>query len=225
MAQEFLNGSDPTETYLDYISGAATFSSAYPMTLNVWFYPVETPSNQVDMVSVGTVLPNEGSRHTLRYNLNTLRVAGVTITTTGSGTGVTTTTNYTTNAWNMATYVCTSTTSRTVYVNAGSSATSTTNRPVTAPTNWIIGGYYSFETINITYEGYLAEFSVWNAALTAAEITSLYRGTKADMIRPQNLGVYVPLVRNHTDTRGLTTSITSNFPSGATVKDHVRRYG
>lgn len=223
MAQEFLNYTDPTLTYDDYISGAATLSAGYPLTINVWFYPPSASvTGLVNMVGVGN--GSDVSQHRLRINNTTLRVGGVTIDTGSAGTNITTTTNYTASAWSMATYVCTSATSRTVYVNAGSSATTTSSRAVIAPTNWIVGGNYSLVGFP-QYEGYLAEFSVWDAALTADEITSLYRGTKADGIRPQNLKVYVPLVRNHTDTRGLTTSITSNFPSGATVKDHVRRYG
>jgi hypothetical protein len=223
MAQEFLNSTDPTLTYDDYISGAATLSAGYPLTINVWFYP---PSASVtgfrNMVGVGN--GSDVSQHCLRINNTTLRVSAITIDSASPITTIAATTNYTASAWNMATYVCTSATSRTVYVNAGGSGTTTVSRSVIAPTNWIVGGRYELAELP-QYEGYLAEFSVWDAALTANEITSLYRGTKADGIRPQNLKVYVPLVRNHTDTRGLTTSITSNFPSGATVKDHVRRYG
>ena len=175
------------------------------------------------MVGVGN--DSDISNHRLRMNNTTIRVSAATTDTGNGTTAVTATVNFTASAWNMATYVCTSATSRTVYVNAGGSVTNATNRTVTAPTDWLIGGRYAFATPIPLYEGYLAEFSVWDAELTADEITSLYRGAKADVIRPQSLKVYVPLVRNHTDTRGLTTSITSNFPSAAAVKDHVRRYG
>ena len=224
MAQEFLNQiGDPTGTYDDYISGAATLSAAYPVTMNVWFYPPTGVGGLLDMVGVGN--DSDISNHRLRMNNTTIRVSAATTDTGNGTTAVTATVNFTASAWNMATYVCTSATSRTVYVNAGGSATTAVSRTVTAPTDWLIGGRYAFATPIPLYEGYLAEFSVWDAALTAAEITSLYRGAKADGIRPQSLKVYVPLVRNHTDTRGLTTSITSNFPSGAAVKDHVRRYG
>ena len=225
MAQEFLNVTDPTQNNVDYISGAATLSAAYPVTMNVWFYP---PSASVtgflNLVGVGNTSSNV-SHHRLRINNTTLRVSGATQDTGSATTAVTASVNYTASAWNMATYVCTSATSRTVYVNAGGSGTTAVSRTVTAPTDWLIGGRYAFASPIPLYEGYLAEFSVWDAALTVDEITSLYRGAKADGIRPQSLKVYVPLVRNHTDTRGLTTSITSNFPSGAAVKDHVRRYG
>ncbi len=224
MAQEFLNQiGDPTGTYDDYISGAATLSAAYPVTMNVWFYPPTGVGGLLDMVGVGN--DSDISNHRLRMNNTTIRVSAATTDTGNGTTAVTATVNFTASAWNMATYVCTSATSRTVYVNAGSSATTAVSRTVTAPTDWLIGGRYAFATPIPLYEGYLAEFSVWDAELTADEITSLYRGAKADGIRPQSLKVYVPLVRNHTDTRGLTTSITSNFPSGAAVKDHVRRYG
>jgi len=223
MAQEFLNQiGDPTGTYEDYITGAATLSAAYPVTMNVWFYPPTGIGGLIDMVGVGN--GSNISHHRLRINNTTLRVGAATQDTGSATTTVATTVNYTASAWNMATYVCTSATSRTVYVNAGGSGTTAVSRTVTAPTDWLIGGRYALGPSPL-YEGYLAEFSVWDAALTVNEITSLYRGAKADGIRPQSLKVYVPLVRNYTDTRGLTTSITSNFPSGAAVKDHVRRYG
>ena len=223
MAQEFLNVTDPTGTGDDYISGDATLSAGYPLTINVWFYPPSASLTGIyNIVGVGNA--SVFANHRLRINNSTLRVSGATQDNSLGTTSATVTVNYTASAWNMATYVCNSVTSRTAYVNAGGSATATISRTVAAPTNWTIGGHYSRAPI-ASHEGYLAEFSVWNAALTADEITSLYRGAKADGIRPQNLKVYVPLVRDYTDTRGLTTSITSNFPSGATVKDHVRRYG
>ena len=223
MAQEFLNVTDPTATYDDYISGAGTLSAGYPLTINVWFYPPSAAvTGFLNMVGMGH--STDYSYHRLRINNTTIRVSAVTVDTAFATTAVATTANYTASAWNMATYVCTSSTSRTVYMNAGSSGTTTVSRLVVGPTNWLVGGAYQLAELP-QYEGYLAEFSVWDAALTTDEITSLYTGAKADGIRPQSLKVYVPLVRNHTDTRGLTTSITSNFPSGATVKDHVRRYG
>ena len=124
----------------------------------------------------------------------------------------------------MATAVGTSTTSRTVYTNAASSATTTISRIISAPTSWAIGGSY-IGGISPEFEGYLAEVAVWNVALTLAEITSLYRGTKANQIRPQNLKVYVPLVRDRIDTCGKTTTIDVSGDLYSPVVDHVRRYG
>jgi len=73
-------------------------------------------------------------------------------------------------------------------------------------------------------EGYIAEVAIWNDTLTTDELTSLYKGTKASQIRPQNLKFYMPLVRNIYDETASTTSITSGFTANPQV-NHVRRYG
>lgn len=46
------------------------------------------------------------------------------------------------------------------------------------------------------YNGYVAECAIWNTVLTAAEIKSLYDGIPANIIRPQNLTFYAPLIRD-----------------------------
>jgi hypothetical protein len=123
----------------------------------------------------------------------------------------------------MATAVGTSATSRTIYLNGGSSATNTTSRAITTPTRWLIGGNYS-GAITPTLEGQVAEVAVWDTTLSAADIASLYTTTKAETIKPQNLKIYIPLIRDIIEERGSTSSITSVL-SDTTVEPHVRRYG
>jgi hypothetical protein len=124
----------------------------------------------------------------------------------------------------MATAVGTSATSRTVYLNAGNAGTQTTSRTPTTPDRVCIGFARSGGTDTPTYEGYLAEVAIWNVTLTTDELSSLYTGTKADQIRPQNLKFYMPLVRNIYDATASTTGITYEFDPNPEV-NHVRRYG
>jgi hypothetical protein len=44
--------------------------------------------------------------------------------------------------------------------------------------------------------GISAELGIWNAALTADEITSLFKGARTIQVRPQSLRLYSPLIRN-----------------------------
>jgi hypothetical protein len=124
----------------------------------------------------------------------------------------------------MATAVGTSITSRTVYLNAANSGTQTTSRTITTPDRVCIGFLRSNGSDIPDYDGYLAEVAIWNVTLTTDELTSLYKGTKADQIRPQNLKFYMPLVRNIYDETASTTGITYEFDPNPEV-NHVRRYG
>jgi hypothetical protein len=59
--------------------------------------------------------------------------------------------------------------------------------------------------------GISAELGVWNAALTADEITSLHKGARTIQVRPQSLCLYSPWIRNSSN--DLVGKYTSNVPS------------
>lgn len=71
--------------------------------------------------------------------------------------------------------------------------------------------------------GQLAEFAVWNVALTADEITSLSKGFRARLIRPQSLVFYAPMVRERVDIRGGRTL--SLLAGTEVISDHPRIIG
>lgn len=81
----------------------------------------------------------------------------------------------------------------------------------------VIGARYTqaVEFVN----GSIAEFAIWNAALSDSEIVALSRGFTPDQIRPQSIQFYAPLVRSFVDMRGGLT-ITNN--NDATVATHLR---
>lgn len=213
MAYNFLNQSIAESK----ITAIGSFFS-YPLTINCWFYAT---TSGVGIMNLVELCENTASIvHMLRLNSNTNQVQYNTATLLSA----TSSASYTTNTWNMATAVGTSATSRTVYLNAANSGTQTTSRTPTTPDRVCIGFVRTNGSDTPTYEGYLAEVAIWNVTLTTNELSSLYTGTKANQIRPQNLKFYMPLVRNIYDATASTTSITSVFDPNPEV-NHVRRYG
>ena len=210
--------------YFNNITAAISYSKimatgsffSYPLTINCWFYPTLTSYGVMNLVSL--IQDVAADYHGLRINSNT----NVVQYNTGTIGSAASSASYTTNTWNMATAVGTSATSRTVYLNAGNAGTQTTNRVITTPDRVLMGVSRTYDTPS--YEGYLAEVAIWNVTLTTDELSSLYTGTKADQIRPQNLKFYMPLVRNIYDATASTTGITYEFDPNPEV-NHVRRYG
>ncbi len=135
-----------------------------------------------------------------------------------------TTSGFSSNTWTHACGVHASASSRTAYVNGGSSGSNTSVATLSnTGINSVLVGAQSnltFPTTSYT-SGFIAEVGIWNAALTAGEIASLAKGMACDKVRPQSLVFYAPLVRNLVDPRGGIT-ITNN--NGATVANHPRVY-
>jgi hypothetical protein len=181
---------------------------AAPLTIAAWFYnPASTDGN------IFGVLDLLNSHGFFMYVGSDNRLSGFIKDVSGTTTWPATTST-SANTWSHACAVFTNTTSRTIYLNGGSSATNTSNRTGATPTKVVIGSI-SFSVARA------AECGIWNAALTAAEIASLAKGMTCDKIRPQNLVFYAPLVRDLIDQKGGLT-ITNN--NGATVAAHPRVY-
>lgn len=71
------------------------------------------------------------------------------------------------------------------------------------------------------FNGDIANTAIWNTHLSEGELKALSNGFAPEMIRPQSLVFYAPLVRNLQDIKG-GFSITNN--NGATVANHSRIY-
>jgi hypothetical protein len=207
MAYNF-NGSN------QYLNTASTPVTAVPMTLACWFNSNSTAVNQrlVGVYADGTVYCDLGIRGADAGDPVAI------VANTGSPQITGTTTGYSANTWHHACAVFSSATSRTVYIDGGSSATGTNNINPTNLSRIEIGRF----TTNIQYmNGRISEVGIWNAALTAAEIASLAKGMTCDKVRPQSLVFYAPLIRDLIDAKsGLV--ITNN--NGASVANHPRVY-
>jgi len=222
MAYEF-NGTDQRIT-----AASPSGLSDVPFTLACWFNTQNATRNQC-LLQVGDFATSQ--RCTLFAMGNTagdpvrLQVFGSIATATAV-----TSTGWTTNTWN---HVC-GTAMPTgsfpfqefaIYLNAGGKVTSAANvGPPSAPwSSTSIGVQQALGVINTgTYfDGLIAEAGIWNVALTDDEIASLAKGMTCNLVRPQSLVFYAPLIRNLQDVKGGLTLTNNNT---ATVVDHTRVY-
>ena len=219
MAISFLNQSGASD---DYVQGAydnTVFSNPALFTINCWVYPITVAGTLQ-----AATLHNTTNDHRWSLCLNSVTGKAVFQAFDTVVTPVSSTTDYTLNAWNMLTGVSNFSSSRTIYLNGGGSATNTSNRRMTKAEKWLLGANYASGAIAPTWEGYIAEFAYWEGVLTADDINALYKGVKASQVNPNNLRVYFPGIRNYSDLKATTTTITS-AGTNLTVVPHVRRYG
>ena len=220
MSVYFKNITGAVDDYI-YFNKGATFIDN-PFTMNGWLYPQSPNSHRIAVaIQYETSVGNRYYSIGMNAALN-----GVFAARAGVGTTLlNSTTTGTNNAWNMVTGVSTSSTSRTVYLNNGGSATSTVSRAVGACGHLTFGGIFSDVGVNATWEGYIAEFALWDVTLSTDEITSLYKGAKASQIRPNNLVVYFPGIRSYKEITETLPSPTTTGGTNLSFGDHVRRYG
>jgi hypothetical protein len=213
MAYDF----DGTNQYLTADS-LASFSE--PCTIACWFYPENF--NFAAMCSV--VNFTNGDRIVLFKNPNDIPGRNVIHAATRiGGTNAYATADYVLDQWQHACGVYTSASSRTIYLDGGNSATSTVTATQTYGTPIVAAAARSAAggPWGAFLNGRVAELGVWNAALTANEVASLAKGMTCNLVRPQSLVFYAPLIRNLQDVRGGLT-ITNN--NAAIVANHPRVY-
>jgi hypothetical protein len=214
MAYEF-NG---TNQFLNTPSSAVV--SGMPLTMACWFYPNGDTTRYTLMSMANNFVGFQGGGYQITA-FGDLAGDPIQIGTDQAGnTAVSSTAGFNANQWNHAAGVFTSTTSRTVYLNGGNSATSTFSHSPSAPGQGLRLARF-VNSFPFPLAGRLAEVGIWNAALTAAEIASLAKGMTCDKVRPQSLVFYAPLVRDLIDQKGGLT-ITNN--NSATAADHTRVY-
>lgn len=200
------------------ITAGATVT-AYPLTLAAWFNRNASPS--ATPLFLVTVDFSGGTQfHGIALDAGSNNVSARTNAGGSLGTAISTTT-FTTNVWNHAAGVFDSSTLRTVYLNAGGEQTSGTNLTPSSINNTTIGGRYASSSLGNFANAIIAEVGIWSAALTQPEIASLSKGVTCNLVRPQSLVFYAPLIRNLQDAKGGLTLTNNN---GATVANHTRVY-
>lgn len=138
------------------------------------------------------------------------------------GAGANATTTYTTGTWHHACGVFTSSTSRTVYMDGGNSATDTSSVTPTNLNSVNIGAARRQTVTDNYFDGSIAEVGIWDAALTQAEVGALADGMSPQLVRPQNLKVYVPLVRSTQDLKGLSFTTVGSPTVSAQTRVYLR---
>ena len=188
--------------------------SGFPRTYAMWLYPTTTASgtNRDAFISLSTPsfhinairwFSTDGTNNTLQ---------AISTGPSGAFTAAGPTT-FGANQWVHTAAVFTSATSRQAYLNGTSGTVNTSN----------IGTQEATVNIRVGTStiGRIAEAAIWSVDLNADEIASLAKGVTCNLVRPQSLIYYVPLIRNLQDVKG-GLSITN--VNGATVADHPRVY-
>jgi hypothetical protein len=109
--------------------------------------------------------------------------------------------------WYHSLGVAAATNDRRVYLNGGNKNTTSNTVSGQSSLNQIhLGGY-----LGNSWDGPLQEFAVWNVALGDIDALMLGAGFRARLIRPQNLVMYFPLIR---DAKCLITGIEMTLQNG-----------
>lgn len=159
-----------------------------PLTIAGWMRTASTATTQV-ACAVGHRSGSSGARYQLyftsggRIGAYCQNGGGTQTATITDSSGV----NYSANTWYHGAAVFSSTTSRTVYRDGANSATDTNTVTVGTVTTTTLGARYDGVGFGIYLNGRLAEFAIWNVALSADEIYSLSRGISPHMVRPEAL--------------------------------------
>lgn len=212
MARNF-NGSS------DYIEGALALS--YPFSVAGWFRSTSITTTQI-IACAGNLTGADDDRTTLQAAGGAAGdpVRCSAVTNGGSAASVDSTTGYTANVWYHACMSCLSSTSRSVYINGGSKATTLGSRAMTGLNTFTIGAQRSAGSLGNYFSGDLAELAVWDSALSDADALSLGTGFKPFRVATSSLIFYAPLIRGVQDVVGGVALTTS----GTTVTAHPRVY-
>lgn len=187
------------DTDPSYLTVSNPVVTAYPFTVNAWMLPNTVTQRQFLFYSANDVV--DGNYWGMR--ITTGDVALCAVNTAGSGeTNVVTTNTVTNNAWNMATMVFTSATSRKIVLNGDFANEGVDTVSKAAPVglvNTALGAFLQpspnerFSFIDFL----LAHVAVWDVALTDDEVTALNRGAFPHEVRPSALLAHWPLWGNH----------------------------
>lgn len=198
------------------ISGAAPVTT-YPLTMACWVNISSTAASNI-FVLHGTG-SNINDSFIIFYDNSSGKIQGY-VFQGGGPSFCSTTTNLSGNTWQHLCFVCTSATSRAIFLNGGGKGTDTNNyTPVSGNIATVRMGWLGAAN---SIQGSACEFAIWNEALSDAEVLALSKGFSAPYIKPEKLSFYAPLIRNINDYSG---GITLTNNNGATVSDHPRIYG
>ncbi len=204
----------------DYMEATSAVLTAGPLTFAAWIN-VDTTGAAQRILSISSTTGND------RWSLLVGATNVITMQVGGSGTfGTVSTTNTVTagtwyhvaGSWNT-----TANQPQQVWIDGVKSGPTNSNRtPVAGNLNrTLLGSTYITSALAQYLNGRIAEAAIWDVVLSDAEVSSLAKGFRSDLIRPASLKFYLPLIREVQDVRaGL--SFTNNATAAAA---HVKRYG
>jgi hypothetical protein len=188
MARTFIIGTS-------FVTLASAKVTNYPFTLAAWFNLASLPGANQNIFVWNTTPPSSNDSFGIAWDHVSGKFLGYVVN--SSGTSDTTNpagTALSTGVWYPGLYVCTSATSRTMYIYQGgvlNTSSQTTNIVFGGTTNQGRIGKFSNNASDLS--GSVAEVAIWNAALTATEVQAYCLGIRAYTIRPKSLVGYWPI--------------------------------
>jgi hypothetical protein len=187
-----------------------------PLTIALWFRPSSSAAAVICSIGV------PGS--TDRFQISAIPSTPVINATTvqgGTAQAAALNTAIALNTWHHGAAVFSAINSRQVFFNGTGSAVNTGSATPFGLNRINISGAYA-PTLTAWFPGAIAEVAIWNAALTADEVTAHFKGYRPDLIRPRNLVFYPDLIRTLRDRRSGSFLSAIGSP---TIDPHPRRIG
>lgn len=207
----------------DYIEATSAALTAGPLTLAAWIN-VDTTGAAQRVLSISSATGND--RWSLQVgatNVITMQVG--TSTPSPTFAALSTTNTVTAGTWHHVAGSWNTTTGQPQQVwidGVKSGPTNSSRTPVAAElSRTLVGSTYISSALSQYMNGKVAEAAIWNAILSDTDVVSLSKGIKPTSIKPQNIVMYLPLVRDIVDT----VESLSFTNSGSVVSEHSRRYG
>lgn len=205
-----------------YISGSSSIT-LYPSTFSGWIYLQDrTITTATSILTLGNSSNGNAGRILVGGSANTY-AAGNNANNPGvSNQFAYTTISTSTGIWQHVCSVFSSSTSRTIYLDAGSSSINTTSSVPSGLDSVRIGANFGPSGgPSAVFNGIISDAAIWSVELTIDEIKSLSKGFSPKKIRPQSIEFYCSLIRDIKD-EILNTTLTNN--NSATTVAHQRIY-
>jgi len=195
----------------DYVEATSAPVTGVPLTMACWFNADNVTNNHIlmSLTDGGTT-----NRFLLEANgsITSDPIRARTINQNASSA-----TGFLASTWHHAAGRFSTTTNRRAYIDGIGGTANTGSATPTGINNTRLANHST-----AYLAGLLAEAAIWNTDLTDGEIAALAKGFRPSLIRPSNLVLYVPLVRELDDyARGVTLT-TNGAPA---VVAHTRRIG
>lgn len=183
----------------EFLNLASAPATAAPVTFACWFRSTDITVDQCLIAITEAATANNHFALEIYGSVAGDPVVALTRAA-GASSSASTSTGYSANTWHHACAVFASATSRTAYIDGGSSGTNATSRTPALLDVTNIGRKVAGATNYMS--GDIAEAAIWSAALDAGEVAGLAKGWSPIVIRPISLILYVPIVRGLFDIIG-----------------------
>ena len=183
MARNFVSASSQ-----NFLGATPPVTDGIPLTISAWMRTSGTTAKAAVCISA-----EDGSPRVQLYTTTGARTLSFAALDSVTAAVAETPNSYSDGVWCHAAATVTSTTSRAVYLNAGTAGTNTDSRSIAGFERINIGSRRSSSTDGVFFDGDLAEIGIWNVALSATEIASLAAGYSPLLVRAASLVAYYPL--------------------------------